>query len=93
MVDTSKTDRYGRTLGKIMLDGCDLNLEQVRRGMAWHYQAYERQQGPGDRHTYAISEKAARAAGRGLWAQPSPVAPWEFRRAKRSAPVDALAAP
>jgi endonuclease YncB( thermonuclease family) len=36
-VESSKTDRYGRILGKIILDGRDINLEQVQSGYAWWY--------------------------------------------------------
>ena len=44
-----KTDQYGRLLGKVLLDGKDINLEQVRSGMAWHYKEYEREQSIEDR--------------------------------------------
>lgn len=90
VVETSKTDRYGRLVGKVTITGADVNLEQVRRGMAWHYRAYEREQTLADREAYAAAENAARAARRGLWAMPSPVAPWEFRSA-RKAPANASA--
>jgi hypothetical protein len=49
MVETGKTDRYGRLVGKVLVNGQDVNLEQVRRGMAWHYKAYQREQAPADR--------------------------------------------
>lgn len=39
-VDTNKTDKYGRSVGKIMLNGEDINLKQVSRGMAWVYTDY-----------------------------------------------------
>jgi endonuclease YncB( thermonuclease family) len=35
-VTCSKNDRYGRPLSKVLLDGKDINLEQINRGMAWH---------------------------------------------------------
>src|SRR2546421_10842584 len=35
-----KTDRYGRIVGKILLDGTDISLDQIRAGMAWHYKDY-----------------------------------------------------
>lgn len=35
-VETNKTDRYGRLVGKVVINGEDVNLHQVRRGMAWH---------------------------------------------------------
>lgn len=43
-VDTEKADRYGREVGKILVDGMDANLAQVKRGLAWHYKAYAREQ-------------------------------------------------
>lgn len=54
---TNKTDRYGREVGKVLIDGVDPNLEQVPRGLAWHYQAYQREQSPSDRLDYASAEK------------------------------------
>ena len=80
IVTTGKTDRYGRVVGKLLADGQDVNLEQVRRGMAWHYKAYEREQSAVDRATYAAEEDAARNLKRGLWSTPGAQPPWEFRR-------------
>lgn len=80
VVETGTTDRYGRAVGKLLVGGQDVNLEQVRRGMAWHYKAYEREQPPLERQVYAAAEHAAKQAGRGLWAAPRTVPPWEFRR-------------
>ncbi|MCA1851697.1 MAG: thermonuclease family protein [Beggiatoa sp.] len=48
--------------------------------MAWHYKRYEREQSPEDRVAYARAEETARAERRGLWRDPKPVPPWEFRR-------------
>lgn len=83
-METGKTDRYGREVGKVLVDGLDANLAQVQRGFAWHYKAYEREQSPSDRKVYADAENEAKAAKRGLWADVEPVPPWEFRhKAKR----------
>ena len=81
-VETSKIDRYGRQIGKVLIGGVDANLEQLKRGLAWHYKKYEREQPPEDRATYAGAEIEARGAGRGLWADPAPVAPWDWRHRK-----------
>lgn len=78
-VETGKRDRYGREVGKILVDGHDANLEQLRRGLAWHYKKYEREQPADDRATYTATEIEARGAQRGLWADSSPVPPWEWR--------------
>ena len=81
-VTWDKRDRYGRIIGKISVDHLDVCLEQVRRGMAWHYKQYARDQAPDDRVTYAEAEVAARAARAGLWRDVAPVAPWEWRHQK-----------
>jgi endonuclease YncB( thermonuclease family) len=78
-----KTDQYGRLIGKILLDGRDINLEQVRSGMAWHYKEYEREQSAEDRELYARAEDEARSARRGLWVDTNPVEPGEFRKEER----------
>jgi endonuclease YncB( thermonuclease family) len=82
-VEYDKRDRYGRILGKIVLDGEDINLMMVRDGMAWHYRQFQRDQRPADRALYADAEREARATGRGLWADAHPLPPWEFRRQNR----------
>jgi len=78
-----KIDQYGRIVGKILLDGKDMNLEQVKAGLAWHYKEYEREQTPEDRELYARAEAEARDARRGLWQDPDPVEPSVFRREER----------
>ena len=82
-VETAKRDRYGRELGKVLAGGKDVNLEQVRAGMAWHYKAYERTQSATDRQAYADAENEAKAAKRGLWADADPTPPWEWRKSTR----------
>ena len=82
-VQGSKQDRYGRDLGKIVLDGQDINLEQIRRGMAWHYKQYARDQAPEDRQAYADAEATARQNRVGLWQDSQPVPPWSYRRAAK----------
>jgi endonuclease YncB( thermonuclease family) len=78
-----KTDQYGRQVCKIMLDDKDINLEQVKAGMAWHYKEYEREQSADDRELYAHAEDEARRARRGLWVNANPVEPSEFRRTEK----------
>lgn len=78
-VDTDKRDRYGREIGKVLVNGVDVNLEQVQRGFTWHYKAYEREQPEIDRKVYAKAENEAKAARRGLWGDANPVPPWKFR--------------
>lgn len=67
-------DQFGRQLGTIFVGGANINAAMVDRGMAWAYRRYL-----GDRSLIRL-EQQARAARRGLWADPAPVAPWRFRR-------------
>lgn len=78
-----KEDRYGRIVGKVVADGRDVCLEQIRRGLAWHYQKYESEQPEGDRREYSRSEEDARAARMGLWSESAPVPPWDWRKASK----------
>ena len=54
-VETDKTDKYGREVGKILIDGQDANLEQITRGFAWHYKEYQREQSENDRKLYYLT--------------------------------------
>ena len=78
-VETEKRDRYGRQIGKVLVNGQDINLEQVKRGLAWHYKQYQREQSPTDQQSYAAAEIVARTAQVGLWRDAYPIPPWEFR--------------
>lgn len=85
----TKLDKYRRTVGTIMLDGHDMNIEQVKAGLAWHFKKYEDEQSPEDRRTYSAAEQAARAATLGLWKDAAPTAPGDWRqevKAKRWGP-------
>lgn len=66
-------DRYGRSVCRLRVDGRDINLEQVLRGMAWAYRQYVRET------VYFRAEDVARREQRGLWLDPNPVPPWEYR--------------
>ena len=73
-------DRYGRTVGTVILqNGRSLNEALVKDGFAWHYKAYSKDK------NLANAEADARRFKRGLWADPNPVAPWDFRKNKVSA--------
>lgn len=84
-VDWQKQDRYGRLIGKIMIDGQDANLAQVTDGMAWHYKKYAHEQTPDDRARYALAGLNARENRRGLWAETDPAPPWTWRKMNHEA--------
>lgn len=66
---------FGRLIAVLETqDGLNINKEMVRRGYAWHLKKYSKDQ------IYANLETQARKAKRGLWQQPHPQAPWDFRK-------------
>jgi endonuclease YncB( thermonuclease family) len=83
-VETEKLDRYGRTLGKILFDRKDINMAMVNAGLAWHYKKYQNDQSRSDRLLYAHAEDQARQQRIGLWRDPNPTPPWEWRKGGRT---------
>jgi endonuclease YncB( thermonuclease family) len=81
LLEDQGEDRYGRRIARVRCDGTDANREQVRRGMAWVFDRYVK-----DRSLYA-DQDTARAAQRGLWADPKAMPPWAWRRARKAAEV------
>lgn len=87
VVQFNKTDKYGRTVGKVLANGKDANLEQVRAGFAWHYKEYQKEQSASDRVAYADAETSARTGKMGLWLDPKPMPPWEWRHGGKNEPT------
>jgi len=73
-VDTVATDVYGRTVGRIRIGEMQVNMELVRRGLAW---ASAR-----SRNGFGLKavQSEARRAQRGLWQDAEPMPPWVWRR-------------
>ena len=71
------TDRYGRTVGQLYhaKEGYDINASMVCAGLAWWYERYAK-----DSELLRDCELDARGAGKGLWSDPEPVPPWQWRR-------------
>lgn len=67
-------DRYKRTLAVVVVDGVNVNLEMVKRGLAWRYDKYSKDT------ALLAAQEAARKERRGLWRDPEPVPPWEWRK-------------
>jgi endonuclease YncB( thermonuclease family) len=89
-VEWSGRDRYGRIVGKVMLpdpacatrtcpDNFDAGLAQLRGGMAWWYRRYADEQSADDRRAYEEAEREAREQRSGLFSEPAPVPPWDWR--------------
>ncbi|MDA1040430.1 MAG: thermonuclease family protein [Planctomycetota bacterium] len=71
-------DRYGRWIAHLFINGIDVNRQMIATGNAWHYAAYSKDA------SLATAQEQAKAQRLGLWAQPNPMPPWEFRATERS---------
>ena len=89
-VDWKKHDRYGRIIGTVLSpeENCaaadcaktvDAGLAQLSAGLAWHYKQYAKEQPRVERESYAAAETEAHLKQLGLWADPHPTPPWEWR--------------
>lgn len=77
-LDIKDTDRYGRAVAVVYtLQGLCVNEELLKSGLAWHYKQYDKNE------AWADLEQKARMLKTGLWSQPNPVAPWNWRKEKR----------
>ena len=75
-LQTHGHDKYKRTLAYVfLLDGTNVNHALVKDGWCWWYRKYA----PGDTVLQRL-EMEAREAQRGLWADPQPLPPWEWRK-------------
>jgi endonuclease YncB( thermonuclease family) len=80
-------DVFGRVLGRVFVQGADVNAEQVRSGYAWVYR-FERDA------TLLALEAEARAARRGLWGDVRAVPPWQWReRQPKAVPAERASSP
>ncbi|KAG4128041.1 hypothetical protein ERO13_D10G252700v2 [Gossypium hirsutum] len=67
-------DQYGRCVADIYCNGIFVQEVMLKKGLAWHYVAYDQ------RVEFAAWQKEARAKRIGLWVQPNPEKPWEWRK-------------
>lgn len=67
-------DRSKRLIGEVILsDNENLNKLLVKAGLAWHFKKYSTD------NSYTVLEQEARKQRIGIWSEPNPVAPWEWR--------------
>lgn len=74
-------DRYGRIVGIVLVGGVNVNQELVKNGYAWVYKQYCKKP---ECREWQVLEQAAKATRLGLWLDPAPMSPWDWRRGQRS---------
>ena len=71
----NKYDRSKRLIAEVILiNGININKELVSNGFAWHFKKYS------DNQEYAELEVKARNTQVGIWSEPNPTAPWDWRK-------------
>lgn len=58
--------------GMIVLRGADINFRMIRAGYAWYPPAHR------CGTAWDSAQRRAQQSGRGLWAEPAPVPPWDY---------------
>ncbi len=75
IIHKNKFDRNKRLIAEVIIeDGINLNKELVKKGLAWHYKKYSKD------NSYADLETKANELKVGLWAESNPIAPWLWRK-------------
>jgi micrococcal nuclease len=72
------TDRYGRTIGMVTIDGVNVNEKILEAGLAWHYKQYDKN------YKWAQLESIAKGKKIGIWSVSNPTPPWDFRSRKNN---------
>ncbi|MDP1645261.1 MAG: thermonuclease family protein [Sulfuritalea sp.] len=88
-IERRKEDNYGRVVARVMVQphGCiscartrDAGLAQLEAGLAWWYREERREQPLAEQGYYEYAEFDAHARRIGLWADATPLPPWEWRK-------------
>ena len=80
-IEVIDMDRYKRAVSIVWQGNRNVNAALVREGLAWAYREYLDRPYASE---YLQAEEGARKGKRGLWQQPNPQPPWEFRRSLKA---------
>ena len=87
----NKVDRYGRQVCQVWVQPSDcptcgrtldVGHAQILMGLAWWYRQYAKEQSAEAQGRYESAEHEARLRKHGLWADDSPIPPWDWRKGK-----------
>lgn len=82
VVEHSRPDRMGQIIGSVTLGDRWINREMIEEGWAWYDKTTS------ESGELAAAEAKARAAKVGLWSEPNPVPPWEWKDPKSGGPAE-----
>ncbi|MEO8769579.1 MAG: thermonuclease family protein [Ferruginibacter sp.] len=73
-LDVRRTDRYGRTIADVFIDGMSLDSLLVINGWAWEYVAQS------INHELSVYQNQAVQKNKGMWKCKHNIQPWEWRK-------------
>lgn len=76
-IKVNRLDQYGRTVADVYIGSKWINQELVAAGYAWMYRDFTSDS------RLEMAESTAKRAKRGLWSDPEPQPPWEYRKLLR----------
>jgi endonuclease YncB( thermonuclease family) len=76
-------DRYGRLVAMVYVDGIDAGFELLTAGLAWPFDRYLAQAPAEVQASYSAAVGRARDQRVGLWVDPEPIAPWQWRKGEQ----------
>ncbi len=72
-VKYDNTDKHGRILGDIIVNGMSAQTEMARQGLVWRWRHSRNEE-------IGRLERAARGARKGIWSKPNPVDPYDWKQ-------------
>ena len=87
-IEKKDTDRYGRMVGLVHVDGQSLNELIIQNGYAWVYPQYCKEQFCSQ---WQQAEAEARQRKKGLWSDPHAIPPWEWRHRQQASQMSGRA--
>lgn len=76
-------DKFNRVLVRVTVGSVDIAQAMLQAGLAWHIVSYTKQSIPEHAQSYAMAAYHARADRLGLWSDPNPMAPAQYRAMMR----------
>lgn len=77
IISNGKRDQNGRWIAEVIYLNKNLGKELMKNGLAWHFKRYSKNK------DYAFLEVNAKKKKIGLWQEPNPVSPWNWRNDKK----------
>lgn len=92
-VTVSAKDSQDHLIGTVFIDGQDVGLLQLEKGMAWQYQQVANEQTAKVRKQYSDAQAKAQSDGVGIWDEKKPIPPWVFRGEQAVPVVESVEVP